>query len=180
MPAGRRELRLATSQAGPCCPVCLPSTFPLPSPGKCLPQVSPVPGGCWRGGGPGCGQGLRLLFMSSPPPLQPDSCSLFQQVPVISGVITGVRFGAAKRGFWRGGGGREQRGDGEGPGKDEAGWALVGFRCHFAWDLPCSVLRCRSSPSPHAVRCQLPVSGSAASPSQPYAAPAETRIIHLR
>lgn len=45
-----------------------------------------------------CRQGLRLLFMFPP---QPDSQSLFQQVPMISGVITGVKFGAAKRGFWR-------------------------------------------------------------------------------
>lgn len=50
-------------------------------------------------GEPGQGQGLRLLFISHPP--QP-SCSLFQQVPVISGVITGVRFGAAKRESGRG------------------------------------------------------------------------------
>lgn len=179
MPAGRRELRLATSRSRAVLSCLSPEHVPaslswqVPSPG--------VPGA----GGLLARRGARLRAGAAAafhvvPPLQPDSCSLFQQVPVISGVIMGVRFGAAKRGFWRGGGGREQQGDSEGPGKDEAGWALVGFRCHFAWDLPCSMLRCRSSPSPHAVGCQLPVSGSAASPSQPYAAPADTRIIHLR
>lgn len=42
--------------------------------------------------------GAAAAFHVSP---QPDSQSLFQQVPMISGVITGVKFGVAKRGFWK-------------------------------------------------------------------------------
>lgn len=46
----------------------------------------------------------------------------------------GVRFGAAKRGFWRGGGSRC-----EWLGKDRAGWSIAGFWCLHSissWSTP--------------------------------------------
>lgn len=137
------------------------------------PGVPDAGGAAGAAGGPAAGRSCGC-FSCLPLP-RPGSRSFFQQVPVISGVITGVRFRAAKRGFWSGGEVAGSSGGGQRGARE--GWSGVGAsRIFVPFHLGSTLLRVEvlQQPSAHAVGCWLPVSGSAASPSQPYAAPAET------